>query len=103
MASNSIMDFNSEVVTFEASQAIRQLDETFVGTDSYLGLAYFWAYEYRHYMRDCTMAKRRKVHKKFMQAGLELDGESEEHLDIIETVLDGVTLASGHTVKREEA
>ena len=102
MSSNAIIDFNSRELTFEAFEGIFKLDKTFVGTSNYLGLAYFWAYEYRHYLRDCTMAKRRKVHKKFMQADLELHGESEKHLDIIETVLDGVTLASGFTVKKRE-
>lgn len=100
MASNAIIDFNSSYLTVDAFNAIFKLDKTFVGTGNYLGLAYFWAYEYRHYLRDCSMAKRRKVHKKWLQAGLELHGESDEHLSIIKTVLDGVTLPTGITVKK---
>jgi len=101
MASNAIIDFDSREITFEAFEGIFKLDKTFVGTGNYLGLAYFWAHEYRHYLRDCTMAKRRKVHKKWLQAGLDLTGISDQHLSIIEHVLDGVTLPTGITVRKE--
>lgn len=87
MASTATIDFNSSYVTVDAFNAIFKLDKAFVGTDSYLGLAYFWAYEYRHYLRDCTMAKRRKVHKKWLQAGLDLEGVSDKHLSIIKYTL----------------
>ena len=98
MTSKAIIDFNSRELTFEAYEGILKLDKTFVGTDNYLGVEYFWAYEYRHYLRDCSMAKRRKIHKKFLQNNLEVDGVSDLHLHIIKTVLNGVTLNSGFTV-----
>ena len=101
MASTAIIDFDSREITFEAFEGILRLDKTFVGTANYLGLAYFWAYGYRHYFRDCSMAKRRKLHKKWLQAGLDLTGISDQHLNIIKTVLDGVTLPTGITVKQE--
>ena len=101
MASTATIDFNSSYVTVDAFNAIFKLDKTFIGTRNYLGLAYFWAHEYRHYLRDCTMAKRRTVHKKWLQSGLDLEGISDKHLSIIKTVLDGVTLPTGITVKKE--
>ena len=101
MASNTTIDFNSRHMTVDAFNGIFKLDKTFVGSENYLGLAYFWAHEYRHYLRDCTMAKRRKVHKKWLQAGLDLTGISENHLSIIKHVLDGVTLPTGITVRKE--
>lgn len=101
MASTATIDFDSREITFEAFEGIFKLDKTFVGTGNYLGLAYFWAYEYRHYLRDCTMAKRRKVHKKWLQSGLDLEGISDKHLSIIKHVLDGVTLPTGITVRKE--
>lgn len=101
MASTATIDFNSSYVTVDAFNAIFKLDKTFVGTRNYLGLAYFWAHEYRHYLRDCTMAKRRTVHKKWLQAGIDLEGVSDKHLSIIKAVLDGVTLPTGITVKKE--
>lgn len=101
MASNAIIDFNSSYLTVDAFNAMLKLDKTFVGTGNYLGLAYFWAHEYRHYLRDCTMAKRRKVHKKWLQAGLDLEGISDNHLSIIKNVLEGVTLPTGITVRKE--
>lgn len=101
MTSTATIDFNSSYVTVDAFNAIFKLDKTFVGTGNYLGLAYFWAHEYRHYLRDCTMAKRRTVHKKWLQAGLNLEGISDKHLSIIKHVLDGVTLPTGIIVKRE--
>ena len=102
MTSTATIDFNSSYVTVDAFNAIFKLDKTFVGTGNYLGLAYFWAHEYRHYLRDCTMAKRRTVHKKWLQAGLYLEGISDKHLSIIKHVLDGVTLPTGIIVKRED-
>ena len=101
MTSNAIIDLNSREISFEAYDALNNLDKTFIGTESYLGIAYFWNYEYRHYLRDCTMAKRRKIHKLFIKAGLPVDGESPLHKLVIENALHGVTLASGFTVGRQ--
>ena len=72
---------------FEGSVRVRELDEEFVGTLNYMGLGWFWNYEYRHYLRDATHPQRRQVHKKFVKADLATDGESPEHLSIICQVL----------------
>lgn len=73
-----------ETLSFEAVGALRKLDESFIGTDNYMGIGWFWAYEYRHYMRDATYASRRLVYKKLREAGLETNGESAQHLAIIQ-------------------
>ena len=84
MATHSI---NLETISWEATDALIKLDETYVGTPSYLGMAYFWAYEYRHYMRDASIAQRVKVHKKWLKAGLDFLETSQHHWDIIGEVL----------------
>ena len=61
-------------------------DEGYKGTPLYQGIAYFWAYKYRHYMRDATYSKRKLIHNKFLAEGLELTGETERHDEIINKV-----------------
>ena len=63
-----------------------QLDATRIGTGRYEGLAYFWAYAYRHYLRDATPAQRRAVHAAWLRLGLDLTGESDQHLQVIRQV-----------------
>lgn len=64
-------------------KAFLDLDKSFIGTPDYMGHAYFWAYEYRHYLRDSSRYRRRLVHKHLMAAGLEPGGESPAHAAII--------------------
>lgn len=49
----------------------------------YNGKDYFWSHEYRHSLRDCTTASRKRVYKAFIKAGLALDGESAKHEEIV--------------------
>ncbi len=49
-------------ITLKAFQELDKLDKTLVDTKDYMGIAYFWAHDYRHYMRDASYAKRRKIH-----------------------------------------
>ena len=72
-------------------------DEARIGTADYRGHAYFWAHEYRHYMRGfyqhfgATESRvgvilkqmRRSVHRDFLRLGLDLVGESTQHETII--------------------
>ena len=62
---------------------VLRLDETLVGTPNYMGLAFFWNYEYRHFLRDTSVSKRVRVHHKLLQAGLEVNGSSDLHEQII--------------------
>lgn len=63
------------------------LDITYVGTENYMGLAYFWNYEYRHYLRNASNKERQEIHSKWIENGLELMGISEKHLEIIRQVM----------------
>jgi len=56
------------------------------GTVEYLGLAYFWNYKYRHYLRDATTYKRRRIHDLFLRNRLVIDGQSANHLAIIRQI-----------------
>ena len=71
--------------------ALVKLDEEFLGTPDYMGIAWFWNHAYRHHgPRDCTTAKRRELHRKLLAAGLELDGESSKHQKIVEEVFSDI-------------
>jgi hypothetical protein len=59
------------------------LDASFVGTPDYMGIAYFWHYDFRHYLRDSSRYRRRLVHKHLLDAGLDPVGNSAEHEAII--------------------
>ena len=76
-------DLEKLTLSCAADQALLNLDKTFIGTDDYMGMTYFWHYEYRHYLRDTSYARRRHVHTALLAAGLEVNGESKEHLAII--------------------
>ena len=58
-------------------------DKACVGTKFYSGYAFFWAYKYRHTLRDATRAKRRQVHNAFLNAKLNPSQESDKHAEII--------------------
>ena len=69
--------------TLDAYLKVAKLDKTFIGTPNYMGVAYFWHYEYRHYLRDASEIERVRVHKRFLKAGLRVDGCSKKHEQII--------------------
>lgn len=75
---------NLATATWEATQAIMELDAKFVGTENYLGVAYFWEHEYRYPMRDASVATRKAVHAKMLAAGLNVGECSPAHDEIIE-------------------
>ena len=69
--------------TMHGFSALHSLDETFQNTDDYMGLSFFWNYEYRHYLRDANCSKRKLAHDRILRAGLCLIDKSPEHLAII--------------------
>lgn len=73
-------------ITADATAALIRLDNAFVGTPHYMGLAYFWHYDYRHYLRDAKPRKLVRIHNAFLDAGLELGGVSAAHEAIIQRV-----------------
>jgi len=85
MSYHDVINFSS--ISSEAFKTIHKLDKSWIGSNNYIGLAYFWNYEYRHFLRDITTSKRRRIHTKLLQAGLDLSGASDAHLSIIRSVV----------------
>lgn len=85
MGYHDIINFSS--ISSEAFKMIHELDKSWIGSDNYIGLAYFWNYEYRHFLRDTTTSKRRRIHNKLLQTGLDVSGASDDHLSIIRSVV----------------
>jgi len=61
----------------------RYWDEHCVGTIHYQGMAYFWGHAYKHTLRYVTDQERKATHRAWLDAGLELTGESPEHLELM--------------------
>ena len=78
---------NLNALPHEALSAIFFADMQLVGTKGYIGVGFFWNLEYKFYLRDASVAQRRKVHHAFLKAGRDLAGESPEHLAIINRVI----------------
>ncbi len=62
--------FNFDMDQFEA---IQKLDKSYVGTSNYMGLAYFWDHEVKHWLRDATPFQRVKIHKLFIANKIPFD------------------------------
>jgi hypothetical protein len=77
------MNINLNTMPHEAYMLLWHSDKNFVGTQNYVGLAYYWNYDYRHYLRDASPYLKRKVHSEFIKNGLDLTGSTEKHLSII--------------------
>jgi hypothetical protein len=77
---------NINSLTLKAFSDIYELDKKYIGTADYIGLAYFWNYQYRHYLRDTSNSKRKKVHNAFLKEGLDIQGQSDRHLKIIQHI-----------------
>jgi len=45
---------------------LRKLDKSFVGTSEYMGFAWFWDHEIKHYMRDSTAKQKKYIHDSFL-------------------------------------
>ena len=74
---------NLNTITFEALSKLYQLDKSFVGTPNYMGMAYFWNYEYRHYLRDMSNYRRRLVHKNGLEENVDFLEVGNRQWDII--------------------
>jgi hypothetical protein len=70
-------------VTTTIFENLLQLDRELVGTSEYMGLCIFWAYEYRHILRDVSDHTRRQIHAAFLKAGLDVRGVSPKHEEIL--------------------
>ena len=54
-------------VTHLSYTLLYEIDEALINTPDYLGIAFFWAYEYRHILRNVTNEIRQQVHAEFMK------------------------------------
>jgi hypothetical protein len=70
-------------LTLRAFEAVLTLDEKLVGTPDYMGVAGWWAYEYKWWLRAATPRQRKRAHDAILAAGLPLDGESAHHAVIV--------------------
>jgi len=73
--------------TKQAFEDIFALDRQYIGSSAYMGLAYFWNYDFRHYLRDASQHQRKLVHQQLLKANLSLNGSSAAHEQIISKVL----------------
>lgn len=78
-----VTNLNYELLSREATKAIMALDDSFVGTENYMGIAYFWDGEYKFILREVEFKTRQKVHQALLKAGLDVGGFSEKHTEII--------------------
>jgi|TARA_R110001592_G_scaffold270435_1_gene536891 hypothetical protein len=83
----STYSINLNTITWTATKALLDLDDSYIGTPNYMGITYFWHHEYRHYLRDASPSQRIRVHKKWLDADLDLDGITKKHWDIVGEVL----------------
>lgn len=79
----------TNAITWEAFEGLNNLDESFTGTPNHMGIAWFWNHGFRHYLRDASFSGRRRVHRAFLAAGVEVAGYSEIHIDIVLRVFGG--------------
>ena len=75
--------------TLEGFSRLNKLDKEFRGTADYMGVAYFWNYDYRHALRDANATTRKLVHDRFLRAGLELSDASPAHEKIVAHTVPG--------------
>ena len=80
-------NLNITALEADAINALHITDQKLVGTKAYMGIAWFWHNEYKHYMRGdikpITYLTRRRVHNALLNAGLAVDGSSDQHLAIV--------------------
>jgi len=72
---------NLETATGRASQAVIRLDQMFIGTPDDMGVAYFWSHEFKHWLRACTVAERRRVHSEWLKRGLSFEAGVDPVID----------------------
>ena len=78
---------NLNTASLKAIYKILDIDSKFVGTEDYLGLAYFWGHEYKHTMRDLSYAKRRKIHNLGLDRDIDFIKPNKEAWYLIAEVL----------------
>ena len=64
---------NITLTTANQHGAVWELDGRFVGTEDYMGVAYFWDQRLKHVLRAASPSARVKVHAAFLAAGVPFD------------------------------
>tara|TARA_R110002167_G_scaffold59891_1_gene169621 strand:+ start:680 stop:1108 length:429 start_codon:yes stop_codon:yes gene_type:complete len=89
---------NIYTLTQEAHHKLWELDRSFIGTEHYMGLAYFHHYGYRHILRDDpSIAQRRRIHAELLKRGLKVNEMSKEHNEVIAKYMTGTISSIGGT------
>jgi hypothetical protein len=70
-------------LSFRMHMILNRIDDAMIGTPDYMGLAYWWAEEYKHHLRAATPGERKRAHDKLLDEGLPLDGVSDRHKEVI--------------------
>lgn len=78
---------NLNAISWDASGEIYKLDKKFIGTEDYMGVAYFWSHEYKHFLRDFTVSQRRRIHKKALKLGVDFTEVGLKQWELIGEVL----------------
>jgi len=80
-------NLNINALEADAIHALHKADDGLVGTKAYMGISWFWNNEYKHYLRGdvkkINYLTRRRVHNALLDAGLAVDGCSDQHLAIV--------------------
>ena len=97
-------NLNLYTLTQEAHHKLWELDRSFIGTEHYMGLAYFHNYIYRHILRDDpSISQRRKIHAALLKRGLKPIDVSYEHNEVIAKYMTGtISSIGGSPWTREE-
>lgn len=78
---------NLNAISWGASGEIYKLDKKFIGTQDYMGVAYFWSHEYKHILRDMSITQRRRVHKKALKLGIDFTEVGAKQWELLSEIL----------------
>ena len=74
-------------ISLIARMNILRLDKKYIGTENYMGVAYFWGHEYKHTLRELSYAKRRKIHNIGIDKNIDFINPNKEAWYLIAEVL----------------
>ena len=95
---------NLETLNFETTMDLYNLDKSYIGTDKYMGLAYFWNYEYRHTLRGLSIYNKKRIHNLGLKKGINFETSNKEAWHFIAKLLncDVNRLIDIEEIKQEE-